>query len=186
MSEQKLLSVIVPVYGVEIYLEKCVRSILAQTYRNLEIILVDDGSPDRCPEMCDAFAAEDERVVVIHKENGGLSSARNAGIEIARGEYIGFVDSDDYILPEMYSVMCNALCTQNADICICSYQKVDEEGKKIATGGSPIQNQMFTQKQILEKLGEAQNWYYVITPTKLYKAEILKKVRFEEGRLHED
>lgn len=97
-----LISIIVPVYKVEQYLDQCVQSILHQTYRNLEIILVDDGSPDRCPEMCDAYAALDSRVKVIHQKNGGLSAARNAAMEIMTGEYFGFLDSDDYIDPTMY------------------------------------------------------------------------------------
>ena len=95
---EPLISVIVPVYGVEAYLNQCIDSILAQTHKNLEIILVDDGSPDRCPTICDEYARKDSRVRVIHKKNGGLSDARNAGLEIATGEYIGFVDSDDWIM----------------------------------------------------------------------------------------
>ena len=97
-----LISVIVPVYNVEKFLVKCVDSILAQTYTNLEIIIVDDGSPDNCPAICDELAKKDSRIKVIHKENGGASSARNAGLDIAKGEYIGFVDGDDYIAKDMY------------------------------------------------------------------------------------
>lgn len=100
-----LISVIVPVYKVETYLDQCVQSILAQTYRNLEIILVDDGSPDGCPAMCDAYARQDSRVRVIHQKNGGLSAARNAGMDIMTGQYFGFVDSDDYIDLTMYEKM---------------------------------------------------------------------------------
>ena len=99
---QSLISVIVPVYKVEQYLDECIQSIINQTYKNLEIILVDDGSPDRCPEMCDEYAKQDSRVKVIHQKNAGVSAARNAGIDVARGEYIGFVDSDDLIAPDMY------------------------------------------------------------------------------------
>ena len=95
-----LISVIVPIYKVEKYLQKCVDSILAQTYSNLEIILVDDGSPDRCGELCDEYAEKDGRIRVIHKKNGGLSDARNAGIDVAAGKYLAFVDSDDYIHPK--------------------------------------------------------------------------------------
>ena len=97
MEQNELISVIVPVFKVEKYLDRCVQSIVDQTYRNLEIILVDDGSPDNCPAMCDAWAEKDNRVKVIHKKNGGLSDARNAGMAIATGELMGFVDSDDYI-----------------------------------------------------------------------------------------
>ena len=95
------ISVIIPVYKVEEFLDDCVRSVIAQTHTNTEIILVDDGSPDNCPAMCDSWAEKDKRIKVIHKPNGGLSDARNAGLEIATGEYISFIDSDDWILPEM-------------------------------------------------------------------------------------
>lgn len=97
-----LISVIVPIYKVEQYLDECVQSIRNQTYTNLEIILVDDGSPDNCPEMCDNYARQDSRIKVIHKKNGGLCSARNAAISIAKGDYIGFVDGEDYISDTMY------------------------------------------------------------------------------------
>ena len=100
--EQQKISVIVPVYKVEPFLDRCVQSIVGQTYRNLEVILVDDGSPDNCSSLCDAWAAEDNRVKVIHKVNGGLSDARNAGIAVATGELMGFVDGDDWIAPDMY------------------------------------------------------------------------------------
>ena len=99
---QSTISVIIPVYKVEEYLEECLRSVINQTYNNLEIILVDDGSPDHCPQLCDEWSSKDSRIKVIHKENGGLSDARNAGMSIATGEYIAFVDSDDYIAPTMY------------------------------------------------------------------------------------
>src|SRR5574344_2644299 len=99
---EPLISIIVPVYKVEQYLDECVQSIRNQTYTNLEIILVDDGSPDRCPEMCDEYAKQDSRIKVIHKKNGGPSSARNIGLNAASGLYIGFVDSDDVIAPNMY------------------------------------------------------------------------------------
>ena len=116
----ELISVIIPIYNVEAYLDECIASVIAQTYSNLEIILVDDGSPDNCPQMCDEWAAKDSRIRVIHKENGGLSDARNAGIDIATGEYIAFVDSDDWIEPEMYEIMLAALKNENADICACN------------------------------------------------------------------
>ncbi|MBQ6857596.1 MAG: glycosyltransferase, partial [Lachnospiraceae bacterium] len=100
-----LISIIVPVYKVEMYLDRCVRSLVEQSYTNLEIILVDDGSPDNCGIMCDRWTEKDRRIKVIHKKNGGLSDARNAGLRIAAGEYIAFVDSDDWIEPEMYGHM---------------------------------------------------------------------------------
>ena len=98
-----LLSIIVPIYNVEEYLPECLNSIFAQTFTDYELILVDDGSPGNCPKMCDEAAAKDARVRVIHQKNGGLSAARNAGLDIARGEWIGFIDSDDYVAPEFYN-----------------------------------------------------------------------------------
>lgn len=115
MSEP-LISVIVPVYNAEKYIEKCVASIRAQTYRNLEIILVDDGSCDRSGELCEAFALEDSRIVVIRKENGGVASARNAGLDAMHGDYVGFVDADDWIDPEMYEVLLQRMIAENAQI----------------------------------------------------------------------
>lgn len=118
------ISVIVPVYKVEPYLQKCLDSVVGQTYRNLEIILVDDGSPDRCPAICDGYAAQDSRVKVIHKENGGVSSARNAGLAAATGDWIGWVDSDDWIEPDMYGYMLDKARTYGADIAVCGRTEV--------------------------------------------------------------
>ena len=114
--EQQKISVIVPVYKVEAFLDRCVQSIVSQSYKNLEIILVDDGSPDNCPSLCDAWAAKDSRIKVIHKENGGLSDARNAGMAIATGELMGFVDSDDWIAPGMYQHLYDRMKEDNSDI----------------------------------------------------------------------
>ena len=120
---QDLISVIVPVYKVEKYLKRCVDSILAQTYPCLEVILVDDGSPDGCPAICDEYAREDRRVRVIHKENGGLSDARNAGIDAAKGKFLGFVDSDDYVHPRFYELLLQALKGEGADIAGCDVRE---------------------------------------------------------------
>ena len=103
------VTIVVPIYNVERYLKRCIHSIQTQTLRNIEIILVDDESPDRCPEICDAYAKEDDRIKVIHKKNGGLGYARNAGIEIALGSFIAFIDSDDYIEPDMFQVLVASL-----------------------------------------------------------------------------
>ena len=111
-----MVSVIVPVYKVEPFLRRCVDSLLSQTYQNLEIILVDDGSPDRCGQICDEYAAQDARVKVIHKENGGVSSARNAGIEAAAGEYVTFVDSDDWVEPWAYQILRQLIVEHDADV----------------------------------------------------------------------
>lgn len=119
--ECPLISVIVPVYKVEKYLDECIESIVNQTYRNLEIILVDDGSPDNCPQMCDDWAKKDERICVIHKENGGVSSARNAGLDVCKGEYIAFVDSDDWLEPDMYETMVRQI--KDNCLIVCEYTK---------------------------------------------------------------
>ena len=111
-----LISVIVPIYNVEKYLARCVDSIVNQTYKNLEIILVDDGSPDRCPQMCDDYAEKDSRIKVVHKKNGGLSDARNAGMAVATGEYISFIDSDDWIETSMFELLLNNIFQYDCEI----------------------------------------------------------------------
>lgn len=127
-----LVSVIVPVYGVERYLDRCIRSVVNQSYRHLEIILVDDGSMDRCPAICDTWAGRDPRIRVIHKSNGGLSSARNAGLDVAGGEFIAFVDGDDYVDPEYVSTMIGAVQDVHADLAMCSVFHEDADGNAIA------------------------------------------------------
>lgn len=122
--ENKKISIIIPVYKVENYLERCVESVLNQTHQNLEIILVDDGSPDRCGKMCDLYSQKDNRIKVIHKENGGLSDARNVALDIATGDYIGFVDSDDYVEEDMFKTLYQLAEKYQADISSVSFYKV--------------------------------------------------------------
>jgi len=117
---QPLISVIVPVYKVEEYLDQCVESIAGQTYRNLEIILVDDGSPDKCPGLCDDWAAKDSRIKVVHKVNGGLGDARNAGLAVSKGDYIGFIDSDDWCEPDMFQELLNVCQEYDAPVSVCN------------------------------------------------------------------
>ena len=118
-EKNDVISVIVPIYKVEEFLDECIQSIVDQTYQNLQIILVDDGSPDRCGEMCEDWARKDKRIEVIHKKNGGLSDARNVGLAEATGEFIAFVDSDDWIEPQMYEVMMAALIAEEAELVAC-------------------------------------------------------------------
>ena len=122
--DEKLVSVIIPAYNIEDYIGRCLDSIISQTYKNLEIIVVDDGSRDYTGEILDNYAKKDRRIKVIHKENGGVSSARNKGIEAAEGDYIGFIDGDDLIEPEMYKTLVDLLEEENADIAHCGYQMV--------------------------------------------------------------
>ena len=179
-----MISVIVPVYKVEPYLDQCVRSIVEQTYTDLEIILVDDGSPDDCPAMCDAWAEKDSRIKVIHKQNGGLSDARNAGMDIASGEYIGFVDSDDRIAPEMYQTLYDMLQRDSSDIAACGIQMVWEDGRPPKMLTPPGQRVLDTTAAMLAIIEERELkqpvWY------KLYRRELISSIRFPVGKYHED
>lgn len=184
--ENPLISVIVPVYKVENYLDECVQSIVSQTYRNLEIILVDDGSPDRCPEMCDEWAKKDARIRVIHKANGGLSSARNAGIDVAKGWYIGFVDSDDFIDEKMYEVLLNGFELED-DIVISSLKIAKYESGKIVTfddAWNISKNQIVNSDIFIYNILSGKSSYTVWN--KLYLASLVKNVSFKEGRNNED
>lgn len=143
------ISVIVPVYKAEKFIEHCVDSILNQTYRNIEVILIDDGSPDLCPEICDQYAVKDSRVRVLHKENGGVSSARNAGLDIARGEYITFVDSDDYLEPCMYEMMLNKAISYECDVVMCDCMKDYVDHSEIYTHN--IRAGFYNQEQLEEE-----------------------------------
>lgn len=184
---REVVSVIVPVYNVEKYLEKCICSLLSQTYSNLEIILVDDGSPDACPQICDSYASKDARIKVIHKKNGGLSDARNAGIEAASGDYIAFVDSDDYIAPQMIQTLLQYAIDKEADISVCNYYKVFENGEKLYQPKT-VQEKVMTNLEAMEDIFTASNLCEVITWNKLYAAHLFKdtEIRFPVGKIHED
>ena len=180
---QPLISVVIPVYNVERYLERCVASVRDQTYRNLEILLVDDGSPDRCGAMCDDFAKADERVRALHKKNGGLSDARNFGIEAASGEYVAFVDSDDFIEPDMMEVLLRLIQQYGADIATCGvyncypdkttllYERM-EEG---CVDGATAFGYILEGKRIPATICN-----------KLLSRPLLETLRFPVGRLYED
>ncbi len=182
--ETPLISVIVPVYKVEAYLDCCVSSIVNQTYRNLEIILVDDGSPDNCPAMCDQWAKKDNRIKVIHKDNGGLSDARNVGMSIATGEYVGFIDSDDYISPEMYQYLYDRIIKDNSDISACGVEMVFEDGsppRSMTARGQCV----LTTKEALEAI-VTESWLKQPVWNKLYKASLIRDIPFPVGKFHED
>lgn len=179
---EPLISVIVPVYQVEPWLERCVDSIRNQTYRNLEIILVDDGSPDRCGEMCDQFAREDNRILVIHRENRGLSAARNTGLDICRGEYIGFVDSDDYIHPEMYARLYSDICSLGTKLAFCQPMMCYKEKASFPPAKADVAS--FSKEEILEKSLRDIIWFSAWT--KLYHNSLFKGLRYPEGRTNED
>lgn len=181
----ELISVIVPVYKVEPYLDCCVASIVAQTYKNLEIILVDDGSPDNCPQMCDNWAKKDDRIKVIHKQNGGLSDARNVGMSIAKGEYIGFVDSDDYISPDMYEQLHSHLIDTNSDIAACDFL-IFVNGTCVNYGSCPtFESHMASAHEAMSDIVNNRN-FRAVAWNKLYHKDLLGGMCFNVGKLHED
>lgn len=182
MSE--LISVIVPVYKVEKYLRRCLNSIINQTFENLEIILVNDGSPDLCGDICEEYASLDPRVVVLHQENQGLSGARNSGISVSQGDYIAFVDSDDWLDFRYFEILYKNIVTTDSDISVCNYLKTYDENEVISQYSYEV-----IELTNLEALNYLNSTYYVQLVTawgKLFKKEILGDITFPEGKLHED
>lgn len=184
--KMSFLSIIVPVYKVEAYLNRCIDSILNQRYRNFELILVNDGSPDKSGNICDEYQLKDKRVRVIHKTNGGLSSARNEGLKVAIGEYVGFVDSDDWITSDMYSFLIENALKYDADIVASSY--------KLTKGDSSIKKEKCS---IFCLSGQAKMKYYLehgmkyrvadySVCNKVYRTKLFEKIKFPEGQLYED
>ena len=181
-----LISVIVPVYGTEKYLSKCVESIISQICSNIEIILVDDGSIDSCPQMCDDFALKDNRIIVIHKGNGGLSNARNAGVEVASGEFVGFVDSDDWIHPQMYEILYNAINSENADLAVCDYEHVDERGFTLNLKRNTVDNGVLSRNEGLHMLISRKRTLFTPAWNKLYRKRLFNEIAFPSGKIYED
>ena len=185
MQQDTLISVIVPVYKVEKYLVRCVDSILGQTYSNLEVILVDDGSPDGSGAICDEYAQKDARIRVIHKENGGLSSARNAGIDIATGEYFGFVDSDDWIEPDTYETMLGFARKHDAKMVVGGRYDVDADTMEKTIGLCPEKEEVISG---IELLGRVFLWDNVDSSAcdKLFHRSLYRQVRYPLGVVSED
>lgn len=189
MNQQPKVSVVVPIYNVEPYLERCIQSLLNQSLKDIEIILVDDGSPDHCPQMCDEYAQKDSRIKVIHKQNGGLSSARNAGLDIANGEYVAFVDSDDYTSTEAYHTLYHKANVENADIAYAGFilQKSNGSESECFQLNETFENEnianflssmIFDNKPYKDKI-----WMSVWNG--IYKRELMEshKIRFQSERL---
>lgn len=184
---EPLISVIVPVYNVEKYIEKCIDSILIQSYSNLEIILIDDGSTDTSGEICERFKHKDSRIIVIHKENGGLSDARNSGIDKATGEYITFIDSDDYISKDYIQYLYNILKETNSDISICNPVYVYENANNLYDEGNLDKNIIMEIDSVEAlKVMLYQNYYDTSAWGKLYKIKLFKDIRYPVGKLFED
>lgn len=181
---QPLISIIVPVYKAEQYIARCIESIQYQTYENLEIILVDDGSPDNSGKICDDYAKDDERIIVIHQQNGGISAARNAGLDIAKGEYIGLIDSDDFVHPDMYAKLLKNLVKSDAQIAMCRYQVTyeSEMDEHIAEGASNV----ISRDEAFDELFRYHAMTLILVWNKLYKRELFDNIRYPQGRIYED
>lgn len=179
-----LISVIVPIYNVEKYLQKCVDSIINQTYKNLEIILVDDGSPDNCPKMCDDYAEKDSRIKVVHKENGGLSDARNVGMEVATGEYVSFIDSDDYISLDFYETLLETIVDNDSDIVECGVVKF-YENEKFDKYNDDLKVTNYDTVDALDGLISESPFKQHVW-NKLYKSSVALDIPYAVGKLNED
>lgn len=187
MELPPLISIVVPVYKVEEYLERCINSLINQTFHNIEIILIDDGSPDNCPIICDNYSAKDSRVVVIHKENGGLSDARNCGLRTARGEYILFVDSDDYIERDACERFVDIINENRVDIVVANLKRI-EDGRTILMMQKKIVNNVVYEGKVFIKLQVINDCMYVVACSNLYKKNFLlnNSLFFKVGILYED
>lgn len=184
MNDKPLISVIVPTYNVEKWLPRCVDSILVQDYKNLEIFLVDDGSPDGCGKICDEYAEKDKRIMVIHKPNGGLSDARNAAIDIAKGEYITLIDSDDYVTPDYVSTLYSLIEKYNSEMSIATWCIFPE-------GTTPIRPHVRTKEIVMTRNEALSNMFYqkgydVSACVKMYHRSLFEGVRYPKGQLFED
>ena len=179
----ELISIIVPIYNVEPFLKECIESIIKQTYQNLEIILVNDGSPDNCGTLCDEYAKNDNRIKVIHKKNGGLSSARNAGLDIATGEYIAFVDSDDCVSSDFIQRLYE-LCKENsAEIAECDFLKFID---RIEKNSKNPEVELFSSIEMQKRIYSKDYVRTIVVWNKLYHKKIYKNLRFPEGKINED
>lgn len=183
MQEKPLISIIVPVYNVEAYLDRCIRSLVEQTYENLEILLVDDGSPDESGAICDRWAEKDSRIRVIHKENGGAGMARNVALDAARGELIGFVDSDDYIAPRMYAHLYH-LMGETCDIAECEVVFTEADDCPLDDGSSCETTDASAVEAMAMHLQE--KMFCQTPPNKLYRRSVIGDIRFPEGNLIDD
>ena len=183
MKNTPLISVIVPVYNVEPYLDRCVQSIVDQTYTNLEIILVDDGSPDNCPAMCDAWAARDTRIKAIHQENGGLSDARNAGLAEASGEYVAFIDSDDWVEPEFLRFLLLTTKENQSEIAGSAYRLVEDVTEPPPSADS-FETTVYPRDEALSAL--IADRVRQVVWNKLYARTLIADIPFEKGKFHED
>lgn len=181
-EDNKLISVIVPVYNIKDYIEKCIESLINQTYSNLEIMLVDDGSTDESGEICEQYARKDARIRVLHKPNGGLSDARNYALDCASGELLAFVDGDDWVHPQMYEIMYETMKEKDADIVTCWFEQQDEGFAKQHYRQEDLEIKLLTGAAALCDIETP----LVVAWNKLYRRELLADIRYPKGKLHED
>lgn len=180
------VSVIVPVYKVEEYLSRCIQSILNQTWSDFELILVDDGSPDRCPFICDEWAKKDKRIKVIHKENGGLSDARNAGLKIALGKFIAFVDSDDWVNPEYLQILVDSMRNNDCDIVECNIIRTQSKNDLVDDFDEKcVKIDLYQPEDALKELIIDGRFHQYVW-NKLYKNNVIDRIFFEKGKTNED
>ena len=183
---KSLISVVIPVYNVAKYLSACLDSVINQTYQNLEIIIVDDGSTDISPSICDEYAKKDERITVIHKKNGGLSDARNAGIDIAKGEYITFIDSDDLVAIDMVDYLYKCLIENNTDMSTCLSADIDEDGRYISSNEPERSAIIDGGSENCMKAFLTNAKFKTVAWGKLYRFSMFSDVRYPKGKYHED
>jgi glycosyltransferase involved in cell wall biosynthesis len=183
MNSDKI-TIIVPVYNVEKYIKRCIESLISQTYVNIEIILIDDGSKDRCAEICKNYLESDNRILFFHKNNEGLSEARNDGIRLSSGKYLTFIDSDDWVKNTYIESLYNSLVINNSDIAICCFQAVPNSAKFVEE--QPIQVSQYTNLEALRQLDGKFKTEFTISCGKLYSRRLFSEIRFPLGKLHED
>ncbi|QSB27960.1 glycosyltransferase family 2 protein [Flavobacterium sp. CLA17] len=181
-NEKHLISIVIPVYKVEKYLRRCIESVLSQTYKFYELILVDDGSPDNCPAICDEYAGIYENIIVIHKENQGVSAARNSGIEAAKGKYITFIDSDDFVDESFLEILKTTLDVHNVSISMCSYKRVNDSSQieKSKKNEVKVINDFEAMNMLLDDQSKCAPW------GKLYEINLFQDLRFPVGKIMED
>lgn len=188
-SKHPLISIIIPIYNVEKYLRRCLDSVVKQAYRNIEIVLVDDGSPDGCPGICDEFASADERIKVIHKENEGLAEARNVGVSAATGEYISFVDSDDFVSLKYVEILYKGITKFDAAISLATFQRFEKMEDVVPQEVGDADFQLLTKNQVFENytsLNTCASMPFISACNKLYKRELFDDVQYPKGKLFED
>lgn len=181
-----LITVVLPIYNVAKWLDTCIQSIVQQTYRNLQIILVDDGSTDESPTICERWAAKDNRINVVHQQNAGLSAARNTGLRLRKGEYVCFVDSDDYVEHNYVERMLNTARAEQADMVVCNVWKEDENGDTPAEEADPgFETKTLTSRQYMIYAMQS-SWKHIVAWNKLYRSEIWDDLTYPVGKIHED